>query len=133
MEEKTEKGQQIGQLPKRDVSTGNEQFPFQEDRENGSITPNALKSFISSGLADDEDLVSVDKGENLSVLKFADRAYNPGIHVGMGYKILRRNIIDGKNILTQEMFDRTNTVYVIQYDFNLDGNHKSSQKDQTAV
>lgn len=49
MEEKIEKGQQIGQLPKRDVLTGNEQFPFQEDRENGSITPNALKSFISSG------------------------------------------------------------------------------------
>ena len=251
MEEKIEKGQQIGQLPKRDVLTGNEQFPFQEDRENGSITPNALKSFISSGkggymsyiteynvsihhpssgidsgnkytlegaivqvpedirtaglkvsflnnsglvetwefaggafenienwksnedkltdirdeaiskikevesdaisnfssqrvtpdmlsestkqfinasgggtinnLADDEDLVSVDKGESLSVLKFADRAYNLETHIGMGYKILRRNIIDGKNMLTQEMFDRTNTVYVIQYDFDLDG------------
>lgn len=26
-------GLQIGQLPKRDVLTGNEQFPFQEDRE----------------------------------------------------------------------------------------------------
>ncbi|RGZ41174.1 hypothetical protein DW989_04745 [Bacteroides stercoris] len=251
MEEKTEKGQQIGQLPKRDVLTGNEQFPFQEDRENGSITPNALKSFISSGkggymsyiteynvsihhpssgidsgnkytlegaivqvpetiriaglkvsflnnsglvetwefaggafenienwksnedkltdirdeaidkikdaesdaisnfssqrvtpdmlsestkqfinasgggtinnLADDEDLVSVDKGESLSVLKFADRAYNPGIHVGMGYKILRRNIIDGKNILTQEMVNQPHTIYMIQYDYDLNG------------
>lgn len=251
MEEKTEKGQQIGQLPKRDVLTGNEQFPFQEDRENGSITPNALKSFISSGkggymsyiteynvsihhpssgidsgnkytlegaivqvpedirtvglkvsflnnsglvetwefaggafenienwksnedkltdirdeaidkikdaesdaisnfssqrvtpdmlsestkqfinasgggtinnLADDEDLVSVDKGESLSVLKFADRAYNPGTHVGMGYKILRRNIIDGKNILTQEMINQPYTIYVVQYDFDLNG------------
>ena len=251
MEEKTEKGQQIGQLPKRDVLTGNEQFPFQEDRENGSITPNALKSFISSGkggymsyiteynvsihhpssgidgsnrytledaivqvpetiriaglkvsflnnsglvetwefaggvfenienwksnedkltdirdeaiskikevesdvisnfssqrvtpemlsestkqfinasgggtinnLADDEDLVSVDKGENLSVLKFADRAYNPGIHVGMGYKILRRNIIDGKNILTQDMINQPYTIYVVQYDYDLNG------------
>lgn len=251
MEEKTEKGQQIGQLPKRDVLTGNEQFPFQEDRENGSITPNALKSFISSGkggymsyiteynvsihhpssgidsgnkytlegaivqvpedirtvglkvsflnnsglvetwefaggafenienwnqmkinltdirdeaiskikevesdaisnfssqrvtpdmlsestkqfinasgggtinnLADDEDLVSVNKGGNLSVLKFADRAYNPGIHVGMGYKILRRNIIDGKNILTQEMVNQPHTIYMIQYDYDLDG------------
>lgn len=249
MEEKTEKGQQIGQLPKRDVLTGNEQFPFQEDRENGSITPNVLKSFISSGkggymsyiteynvsihhpssgidsgnkytledaivqvpetiriaglkvsflnnsglvetwefaggvfenienwksnedkltdirdeaiskikevesdvisnfssqrvtpemlsestkqfinasgggtinnLADDEDLVSVDKGENLSVLKFADRAYNPGIHVGMGYKILRRNIIDGKNILTQDMINQPYTIYVVQYDYDL--------------
>lgn len=251
MEEKTEKGQQIGQLPKRDVLTGNEQFPFQEDRENGSITPNVLKSFISSGkggymsyiteynvsihhpssgidsgnkytlegaivqvpedirmvglkvsflnnsglvetwefaggvfenienwksnedkltdirdeaiskikkvesdaisnfssqritpdmlsestkqfiygsgggtinnLADDEDLVSVDKGENLSVLKFADRAYNPGTHVGMGYKILRRNIIDGKNILTQDMINQPHTMYEIRYDFDLDG------------
>ena len=251
MEEKTEKGQQIGQLPKRDVLTGNEQFPFQEDRENGSITPNVLKSFISSGkggymsyiteynvsihhpssgidsgnkytlegaivqvpedirmvglkvsflnnsglvetwefaggvfenienwksnedkltdirdeaiskikevesdaisnfssqrvipdmlsestkqfinasgggtinnLADDEDLVSVDKGESLSVLKFADRAYNPGTHVGMGYKILRRNIIDGKNILTQEMINQPYTIYVVQYDFDLNG------------
>lgn len=251
MEEKTEKGQQIGQLPKRDVLTGNEQFPFQEDRENGSITPNALKSFISSGkggymsyiteynvsihhpssgidggnkytlegaivqvpeairiaglkvsflnnsglvetwefaggafenienwksnedkltdirdeaiskikevesdaisnfssqrvipdmlsestkqfinasgggtinnLADDEDLVSVDKGESLSVLKFADRAYNPGIYVGMGYKILRRNIIDGKNTLTQEMVNQPHTIYMIQYDYDLNG------------
>ena len=251
MEEKIEKGQQIGQLPKRDVLTGNEQFPFQEDRENGSITPNALKSFISSGkggymsyiteynvsihhpssgidgsnrytlegaivqvpedirmvglkvsflnnsglvetwefaggvfenienwksnedkladirdeaiskikevesdaisnfssqrvtpdmlsestkqfindsvggtinnLADGEDLVSVDKGEGLSVLKFADRAYNPGIYVGMGYKILRRNIIDGKNILTQEMVNQPHTIYMIQYDYDLNG------------
>lgn len=251
MEEKIEKGQQIGQLPKRDVLTGNEQFPFQEDRENGSITPNVLKSFISSGkggymsyiteynvsihhpsfgidgsnrytlegaivqvpedirtaglkvsflnnsglvetwefaggvfenienwksnedkltdirdeaidkikdaesdaisnfssqrvtpdmlsestkqfinasgggtinnLADDEDLVSVDKGENLSVLKFADRAYNLETHIGMGYKILRRNIIGGKNILTQDMINQSHTIYMIQYDFDLDG------------
>lgn len=251
MEEKTEKGQQIGQLPKRDVLTGNEQFPFQEDRENGSITPNALKRFISSGkggymsyiteynvsihhpssgidggnkytlegaivqvpedirmvglkvsflnnsglvetwefaggafenienwksnedkltdirdeaiskikevesdaisnfssqrvtpdmlsestkqfinasgggtinnLADDEDLVSVDKGESLSVLKFADRAYNPDRFSGKGYKILRRNIIDGKNILTQEMINQPYTIYVVQYDFDLNG------------
>lgn len=251
MEEKTEKGQQIGQLPKRDVLTGNEQFPFQEDRENGSITPNALKRFISSGkggymsyiteynvsihhpssgidggnkytlegaivqvpedirmvglkvsflnnsglvetwefaggafenienwksnedkltdirdeaiskikevesdaisnfssqrvtpdmlsestkqfinasgggtinnLADDEDLVSVDKGENLSVLKFADRPFSPDRFSGKGYKILRRNIIDGKNILTQEMINQPHTIYMIQYDFDLDG------------
>lgn len=121
MEEKTEKGQQIGQLPKRDVLTGNEQFPFQEGRENGSTTPNTLKSFIGSGLADDEDLVSVDKGENLSVLKFADRPFSPDRFSGKGYKILRRNIIDGKNILTQEMINQPDTIYEIRYDFDLDG------------
>lgn len=251
MEEKTEKGQQIGQLPKRDVLTGNEQFPFQEDRENGSITPNVLKSFISSGkggymsyiteynvsihhpssgidsgnkytlegaivqvpeairiaglkvsflnnsglvetwefaggafenienwksnedkltdirdeaiskikevesdaisnfssqrvipdmlsestkqfinasgggtinnLADDEDLVSVDKGESLSVLKFADRTFSPDRFSGKGYKILRRNIVGRKNILTQEMVNQPHTIYMIQYDYDLDG------------
>lgn len=251
MEEKTEKGQQIGQLPKRDVLTGNEQFPFQEDRENGSITPNVLKSFISSGkggymsyiteynvsihhpssgidsgnkytlegaivqvpedirtaglkvsflnnsglvetwefaggafenienwksnedkltdirdeaiskikevesdaisnfssqrvtpdmlsestkqfinasgggtinnLADDEDLVSVDKEESLSVLKFADRAFSPDRFSGKGYKILRRNIVGRKNILTQEMINQPDTIYEIRYDFDLNG------------
>ena len=251
MEEKIEKGQQIGQLPKRYVLTGNEEFPFQEDRENGSITPNALKSFISSGkggymsyiteynvsihhpssgidgsnrytlegaivqvpedirmvglkvsflnnsglvetwefaggafenienwksnedkltdirdeaiskikevesdaisnfssqrvtpdmlsestkqfinasgggtinnLADDEDLVSVDKGENLSVLKFADRPFSPDRFSGMGYKILRKNIVNSKNILTQEMVNQPHTIYMIQYDYDLDG------------
>lgn len=251
MEEKTEKGQQIGQLPKRDVLTGNEQFPFQEDRENGSITPNVLKSFISSGkggymsyiteynvsihhpssgidsgnkytlegaivqvpedirmvglkvsflnnsglvetwefaggvfenienwksnedkladirdeaiskikevesdaisnfssqritpdmlsestkqfingsgggtinnLADDEDLVSVDKGESLSVLKFADRTFSPDRFSGKGYKILRRNIVGRKNILTQEMINQPDTIYEIRYDFDLNG------------
>lgn len=251
MEEKTEKGQQIGQLPKRDVLTGNEQFPFQEDRENGSITPNVLKSFISSGkggymsyiteynvsihhpssgidsgnkytlegaivqvpedirtaglkvsflnnsglvetwefaggafenienwksnedkltdirdeaidkikdaesdaisnfssqrvtpdmlsestkqfinasgggtinnLADGEDLVSVDKGESLSVLKFADRPFSPDRFSGKGYKILRKNIVNSKNILTQEMVNQPHTIYMIQYDYDLDG------------
>lgn len=96
------------------------------------ITPDMLsestKQFINgsgggtiNNLADDEDLVSVDKGESLSVLKIADRAYNIETHIGMGYKILRRNIIDGKNILTQEMVNQPHTIYMIQYDFDLDG------------
>lgn len=96
------------------------------------ITPDMLsestKQFINgsgggtiNNLADDEDLVSVDKGESLSVLKFADRAYNLETHIGMGYKILRRNIIDGKNILTQEMINQPDTIYEIRYDFDLDG------------
>lgn len=79
---------------------------------------NASGGGTITNLADDEDIESV--GQDLKVLKFADRAYNPGIHVGMGYKILRRNIIDGKNTLTQEMVNQPHTIYVIQYDFDLD-------------
>ena len=96
------------------------------------VTPDMLsestKQFINASgggtinnLADDEDLVSVDKGENLSVLKFADRPFNPDRFSGKGYKILRRNIVGGKNILTQEMINQPDTIYEIRYDFDLDG------------
>lgn len=64
-------------------------------------------------------------GEDISLeqnkMKFADRAYNPSEFSGKGYKILRKNIVDGKNVLTQEMINQENTVYEIRYDFDLDG------------
>lgn len=72
-----------------------------------------------NNLPDDEDLTSQDDGTGSNVLKLADRRYNPTNFSGKGYKILRRNIVDGKNILTQDMINKTNTVYEIRYDFNL--------------
>ena len=45
-----------------------------------------------TNLADDEDLTSVDDGTGSTVLKFADKAYNPDNFSGKGYKILRKNI-----------------------------------------
>lgn len=160
-------GKKISELTNRQQLSGNEDLPFQEGQDNGSITIHSLNEYISNSnvnqainqikqaeqqaisnfssqkvspemlsestkqlinasgggtitnLADDEDIESV--GQDLKVLKFANRAYNPGIHVGMGYKILRRNIIDGKNILTQDMVNQPHTIYMIQYDFDLDG------------
>lgn len=160
-------GKKISELTNRQQLSGNEDLPFQEGQDNGSITIHSLNEYISNSnvnqainqikqaeqqaisnfssqkvspemlsestkqlinasgggtiinLADDEDIESV--GQDLKVLKFADRAYNPGTHVGMGYKILRRNIIDGKNILTQDMVNQPHTIYMIQYDFDLDG------------
>ena len=82
---------------------------------------NASGGGTITNLADDEDLVSVDKEEGLRVLKFADRAYNPASFSGKGYRILRRNIVDGKNVLTQDMINEPDTVYEIRYDFDLDG------------
>lgn len=65
--------------------------------------------------ADNEDLM-VD--ENLR-LKFADREYNPTSFNGMGYNILRKR---KDNILTQEDFAESNTLYVIKYNFYLADN-----------
>ena len=100
---------------------------FSSSRVSPEMLSESTKQFINASgggtinnLADDEDLVSVDKGENLSVLKFADRPFSPDRFSGKGYKILRRNIVGGKNILTQEMINQSDTIYKIRYDFDLD-------------
>lgn len=71
-------------------------------------------------VADEEDITS----EN-GYLKFKDRfATN-----GMGRKILRKNIINGVNTLTQDMVPDANTIYIIQYNFDLGGKTVTIPKD----
>lgn len=68
--------------------------------------------------ADEEDLTSVNvKGTD--VLKFKDKVYNPLVHSGLGKKILRKNIVSGVNVLTRDMLSDENTIYIIQYDYDL--------------
>ncbi len=62
---------------------------------------------------DNEDLM-VD--ENLRI-KFANKEYNPLDNSGMGYTILRKR---KGNILTQEDFNKANTLYVVEYAFNIE-------------
>lgn len=80
-------------------------------------TTGKFREFIEGILPDEEDITSNDNDK----LKLADRKYSSYNHINLGYKILRRNIQDGKNILTQDMLSDTNTIYVIKYDFNLNG------------
>ena len=81
---------------------------------------NASGGGTITNLADDEDIESVDIGD-VQVLKFKDRAYNASNFSGLGYKILRKNVSEGKNILTQDMMNAANTAYEIRYDFDLNG------------
>lgn len=69
-------------------------------------------------IPDEEDLTNVNVG-GTNVLKFKDKVYNPLTYSGMGRKILRKNIVNGVNILTQEMMSADNTKYVIKYDYVL--------------
>lgn len=80
--------------------------------------------------ADGEDIVStIENG--VKVLKLADKQYNPEKQTGYGRKILRKNPCyrgDKKvNILDQSQFESEvgdpldNTIFIIQYDFSLDG------------
>lgn len=80
-------------------------------------TPTEDKAFTGVvNLADEEDITS-----KQNKLKFKDKEYNPAQYNGMGRIYLRKNMIDGKNVLTQKMIEATNTIYIIQYDYDLLG------------
>lgn len=64
---------------------------------------------------DYEDLTQNEGGQ----LKFADKEYNSASYSGLGRLYLRKNIVNGVNTLTQSMINKTNTIYIIQYDYIL--------------
>lgn len=54
-----------------------------------------------------------------SELYLADRTIDTSKFISRGYKILRPNIVNGKNILTQDMINDVDTEYIINYDFTI--------------
>lgn len=75
---------------------------------------------------DGEDLTQIDvcggnSKKEVNVLKFADKEYNSVNFSGLGRVYLRKNIVDDKNILTQDMINKSHTCYIVQYDYNLNG------------
>ena len=101
---------------------------FEEALGKGKVTENQI-AFIESddliwargkyygAIPNNEDLTKNKSGE----LQFSDRLYSPENFSGKGYKILRKNMVAGKNVLTQEMITDPNTIYEIRYDFDLEG------------
>ena len=81
-----------------------------------------LKQLFNKGnitnFPDEEDLTS-----DGVALSFKDRKYKPENFSGLGRIILRKNIVnigeEYKNILTQSMINKENTIYEIRYDFDL--------------
>lgn len=69
---------------------------------------------------DEEDLTGIKEGDN-TVLKFKNKAYSTANFSGLGRVYLRKNIAGGKNILTQQMINQENTRYILQYDYDLNG------------
>lgn len=67
--------------------------------------------------ADEEDITQ----NQSSVLKFKDKVYDEANFSGLGRTYLRKNIVNGVNILSQDMINNSNTIYHIQYDYNLNG------------
>ena len=86
-----------------------------------------LKANRNEVPAPDEEDLTIEKG----LLKLKDKKYNHYNYSGLGRCYLRKNMVDGVNVLTQEMFFNTdgspkkNTRYIIQYDYVL--NHATLQ------
>lgn len=89
----------------------------------------ALKELVS--YPDEEDITGVRDGDR-TFLKLKDKSYNPEDFSGKGRIILRKNPVGTEacsiddedhliNILTQDMIREENTIYIVQYDFDLDG------------
>lgn len=90
----------------------------------GYITPEMLSETVLNLLkANGTSVTNLPDGEDLTtihgVLKLANREYNPNTYSGWGRSILRKNMINGVNLLTQSMMQWGNTAYVIQYDYDL--------------
>ena len=80
-----------------------------------SELPYASASVIVNNL-DGSDLVAVN-----NKLQFANKNYNTSLFSGLGRQLLRQNVVNGKNILSQDMINKANTIYHIQYDYDLNG------------
>lgn len=70
---------------------------------------------------DDEDLTEETNENEEKVIKLADKEYNAAGFSGLGRVYSRKNISDLKNVLTPDMMSKSNTRYIIQYDYDLGG------------
>lgn len=72
---------------------------------------------IPEGIIDPSDKKAL--SEDLPKIK--DKTYDSTVYSGLGRAYLKKNMVDGVNILTQAMISFPNTVYIIEWDFDLNG------------
>ena len=93
----------------------------------GSITYQHLSESLRQLIGQGNNITNFPDDEDLEVknglLKLKDRDFEPNNFSGLGRVILRKNIktVNGqpKNVLTQDMINKENTIYIIQYDYYL--------------
>lgn len=110
-------------------------FQFQGTRKNQwgtlSLWVDLIDLMTGLTITDSEDIVTETNSANQVALKFADKTYNEAAYSGLGRVYLRKNIVNVEdpvtgnvvkmNYLTQSMISKENTIYIIQYDYNLNG------------
>lgn len=128
--------------------------PCDQDQTQQNTSNNQQSTIINNNnivynQADNEDLEEVIQ-DGKTVLHFKDKLYQPEEYSGYGRVWLRKNVKKSslcdccddteKNILTQDMFFKqdnispnTNTIYIVQYDYDLDGNTITIPSDSVLI
>lgn len=110
-------------------------FQFQGERvnqwNNATLWVNLIERIQGISIIDSEDITATVDNLNQTSLTFADKNYNTADYSGLGRVYLRKNIQSvvnpntgitySTNLLTQAMLSKENTIYIIQYDYNLNG------------
>lgn len=110
-------------------------FQFQGTRKNQwgtlSLWVDLIDLMTGLTITDSEDIVTETNSANQVALKFADKTYNEADYSGLGRVYLRKNIVNVEdpvtgnivkmNYLTQSMISKENTIYIVQYSYNLNG------------
>lgn len=110
-------------------------FQFQGERvnqwNNATLWVDLIKRIQGVSIIDSEDITATVDNLNQTSLTFADKNYNTTDYSGLGRVYLRKNIQTvvnpntgitySTNLLTQQMLNKENTIYVLQYDYNLNG------------
>jgi hypothetical protein len=130
------KSRKIGQvITFLDEDGGWKLFQFQGERvnqwNNATLWVDLIKIIQGISIIDSEDITATVGNLNQTSLTFADKNYNTTDYSGLGRVYLRKNIQTvvnpntnitySTNFLTQAMLGEENTIYIIQYDYNLNG------------
>lgn len=87
-------------------------------------------TIVNSYIPDEEDLtLSTPNNKGVSYVQLKDKVYSPEVFSGKGRIFLKKNIItvvkEGvkckANVLTQDKISTPNTIYIVQYDYDLNG------------
>lgn len=108
-------------------------FQFQGERvnqwNNATLWVDLIERIQGISIIDSEDITATVDNLNQTSLTFADKNYNTADYSGLGRVYLRKNIQSvvnpntgitySTNLLTQQMLNKENTIYVLQYDYSL--------------
>lgn len=91
--------------------------PTTEQKRQAYLFENALYVYVGAG---GDTLDGKYQSVELVSLDWGDKSYNASEFSGLGRRWLKKNMVEGVNVLTAAMIGTANTEYFIQYDYEIE-------------